>query len=603
MINKSSLRLDVFSYHNIFIVGNRNEWKDCARLCNSATDLVLCIDLGLKIDLSQQGYCVQFLDHLVKEDVLSKVNADMHHFLYNWHNNPEGEDILNVEGIELGNSFLLYLINNVTYFCHFFFNIYGLKAIEYEAIYVATKEKSIHEILSLLQLNFNNITLSGHDGEKVYSFPINQWMNEATGKETFMKKIKQAFIKLLEYGWSLRDFFSAKYCKKIYFQVYHPTLPIIKALILDQKFKLFLDNFTLKDKALPFTNQRVTRFKKKKVADWVKSAVLKDYRYGISSVWAFENHNMVQYLSKYVDEVVYRHIDEAISVALSIRDYFDKNGLDLMIPVTDLWMENRLIMNYCHSKNIPVYFIMNGLLNNSFSREGKDSKYVNCYSSSCKDDFFGGAENVYALGDPRMDKYSNIKPKEINRTNPTIIIGAAGYDVTDINSYLAYEFDFLYDILESISVLRKEGYRNSVVLKVRANGYIKQYQDFVDEYFPKLTIQIHQSTPFYEIIKAADLYISIYSQTQFEAACLGIPTIYYRKDTQSFFRPFDGESELITADTIETLTRNIRKFYANNNDFHTFMQKSVIESYIGPLDGKNLTRNIDFINQIINDTV
>lgn len=53
-----------------------------------------------------------------------------------------------------------------------------------------------------------------------------------------------------------------------------------------------------------------------------------------------------------------------------------------------------------------------------------------------------------------MDTYSLIENK-INREMPTITIGASGFNSTDLNSYVAVEFDFMYDILKAFSVLNK----------------------------------------------------------------------------------------------------------------------------------------------------
>jgi hypothetical protein len=258
-------------------------------------------------------------------------------------------------------------------------------------------------------------------------------------------------------------------------------------------------------------------------------------------------------------------------------------------------------MQYCFSKNIPVFTIINGQLNTSFTYEAKDSDYVNCYSDSMKRNYFGDKQTVFSLGDPRMDNYANLISKEINRKNPVIIIGTAGYDSTDLNSYLAYEFDFIYDILYSLQQLFDDGFSATIIIKVRANGYINMYKKFVKEYFPNILISLVQNNSFIEVIKTGDLYISIFSQTIFEAACFGIPAIYYKKDTQFIHEPFDGNSELVTAKDIHELKKVIRLFYLNDEIFNKFLSKKILEKYIGPLDGLNRRRNIDFIHELISN--
>jgi hypothetical protein len=256
-------------------------------------------------------------------------------------------------------------------------------------------------------------------------------------------------------------------------------------------------------------------------------------------------------------------------------------------------------MNYAKNNNIPIFMIANGLLNMSFENDGRNSDYINCYSEAVKEDYFNNSENAFCLGDPRMDKYYLSPKKQINRENPVIIIGAAGFNSIDLNSYLAYEFDFLYDILKVLTKVRQNGSNNKIILKVRDNGYAHQYQNFVNEYFYDLNIEVIQKTPFSTLIVRADLYISIYSQTLLEASCLDIPVIYYKKDTQFINRPFDGKSELVTANDIIELQEKIDLFYNGSNVYDAFMDKSVLEKYIGPLDGKNTQRNTDFIMDLV----
>lgn len=271
-----------------------------------------------------------------------------------------------------------------------------------------------------------------------------------------------------------------------------------------------------------------------------------------------------------------------------------------MVPVTNLWLNNRLIMNYCKENNIPIFMIINGLLNTDFTHEAKDSDWVNCYSESIKKEYYKNSATAIPLGDPRMDAYSAIKPRHINYQYPNIVIGAAGFDPTDLNSYVAYEFDFLFDILQVINDLRTEGYKNQVVLKVRANGYIGLYKSFIDEYYPQLNVKIEQAIPFIEVVKQADLYISFYSQTVFEASCLGVPVIYFKKDNQYFHAPFNNNSnELTTAINTEELKSKISAFYSQDSCFDLFLTKQVMEKYIGNLDGKNTERNLEFIDSLI----
>jgi len=108
-----------------------------------------------------------------------------------------------------------------------------------------------------------------------------------------------------------------------------------------------------------------------------------------------------------------------------------------------------------------------------------------------------------------------------------------------------------------------------------------------------------QDQSFIDVIKKADLYITIYSQTLFEASCMGIPVIYYKKDTQFVHKPFDGNSELVTANDENELFDILQMFFEKSSEFNLFKSKEIMEKYIGQLDGNNTKRNFDFIVGLI----
>jgi hypothetical protein len=156
-----------------------------------------------------------------------------------------------------------------------------------------------------------------------------------------------------------------------------------------------------------------------------------------------------------------------------------------------------------------------------------------------------------------MDQYALTPVKKINRINPTIGIGASGFSNIDLNSFLAVEFEFLREVLTAISNFEAEGTTFRVVLKVRPNGYIKQYQHFLEEYFPGVVDLIVDNVPMREVFDESDLFVSIYSQTLFEASCLVIPVIYHKMI--KIGSPFDCQSELVTT-----------KMFRSNKSFARF---------------------------------
>jgi hypothetical protein len=207
--------------------------------------------------------------------------------------------------------------------------------------------------------------------------------------------------------------------------------------------------------------------------------------------------------------------------------------------------------------------------------------------------------NIVCLGDPRMDDYAKTAARGIDRVSPTITIGASGFSNIDLNSYLAVEFEFLYQVLTAIVNVTQRGSHLRVILKVRANGYSHLYRQFIDEYFPGRVDRIEDKVPMRVVLDETDFFISIYSQTLFEASCLGIPCVYHKNDREIIDPPFDGISELVTTFDVPDLERAIRDFLAGNSRFDIFLDRQVMEKYIGPLDGGNLKRNLDFVGELL----
>lgn len=597
MIDTALIRLNKYAFRNIFIVEHRNLWYLCEELCIPQDDLVLCVDFGLYQQLTESGYQVAFLDHLIKEEFLQQENFHMHEFLNNWFKDKNGRDLLHYKGYDLGDSLQLLLINDITYFSHFFLNILGVNALAKDQLYVATEDPTILECLQKSGILYQELSGPSRGDYPEYFFPINKWVEEKTQRLPLSLRLKNWLANAFDIFFGITDRFPQKKKHRIYIQNYHPTTGIIGFLRQDKSLQLVLSNYT--NLRNIWKERRVKYRQKKNQADVTR--LLRNYLENKQARWETLGIPISEALYERVDRAVKKHLGTAISKAESIDRYFRHRKIDLMIPVTNFWTENRLIMNYCRNNNVPVFMIINGLLSTPYLSDGKDSDYVNCYSSSIRREYFNDAPNAFPLGDPRMDRYSHLPKKTINREFPVITIGTAGYASIDLNSYLAFEFDFLYDILFAVRQMIQEGRNARVVLKVRSNGYLHLYRSFVKEYFPDIDIQLEQTRSFTEVVQLSDLYISFFSQTVSEASCLGIPVLYYKKDTQSINSPYDCRSELVTPTNRDELTDVIRQFYAGSSIFDEFGRKEVMEKYVGPLSGENTRRNIEFIRHLLDD--
>jgi hypothetical protein len=304
-----------------------------------------------------------------------------------------------------------------------------------------------------------------------------------------------------------------------------------------------------------------------------------------------------------VNRVIEQRISEVLPESLRALDcticYLDRHPIRLEILVANLGQLAMLVDCVAKSRGVPSYLIINGFLANDYLDEGKYATYINAYSKSIRDHYFRGMANIVCLGDPRMDAYANAPARTINRVSPTVVIGASGFSNIDLNSYLAVEFEFLHEVLTAIRNLTTPERRFNVVLKVRSNGYSELYRRFTDEYFPGLIGMIVDDVPMRMVLDEADFFVSIYSQTLFEASCLGIPVAYHKTDREIMDPPFDGKSELVTTHDIPEFEQALSDFLGGSNRFDAFLEKSVMEKYVGPLDGGNLERNLNFVQTLL----
>jgi hypothetical protein len=593
-MNFTGILLKRNSYNNVFIIQDRNWWERCKNDFNIENDLLLTIDFGLKNEVEKAGGNVEYLDHFIETEYLEKLNYKLLDFLWNWDKAADPETF-KYKGIYFGDSFLINILNDICYTTHFFTFIQAIKLLKTSKIFCGIEDICIKQLVT--EIHDNVVLIPNPDNRTYpsYFFPINKWLYEKLEYRSLKNLLWDLTYTIMDKIVYIKNIFHNSENKLIYISRYHPTQKIIEHFIDDNRFHLLTNYYSSRRRFYKENRVSFISNKKHKSAD----KYLMSFKQCKQMSFNVEGFDLTSKLYDIIESNYAKDISKCLVVIDRILNYFKNKDLKLMIPICDYFIENRLLMNYCFKNDIPIFMIINGLLVNNFENECRGPYWVNAYGQILKEDYFYNATNVFCLGDPRMDNYFNHPEKSINRIVPTIVIGAAGYAHLDFNAYLSFEFDFLNDILKCLEKITELGYQHKVIIKVRGNGYSDQYNAFVAEYFPKMDIQIVQSVPFIEVINMADFYITFYSQTVFEASCLGIPALYYKKDTQIINRPFDTKTELVTAINPDDLTEKILSFYNNDPIYNDFLKKDVLEKYIGQLDGHNTDRNLDFIYSII----
>jgi len=603
------VQIDILSslkkeYNNIFIVQNRSFWKDLPYEYNIQKDLVLSFDFGLVNEIQSNGGAAAYFDHIVPQAIMQYYNFETYKFFENWHYDADGKDIFEYRGVDTASAARIELWNEMTYYPRILISLIALKRLSFRNIYYGLTDNSVIKLINMLSIPARSWDCKNRSNLPEYYFPIFRWMNEKVYliNANLKQRIKlfiSGFYDMAYFIWEMTPFFDRKQ-KYVFLWQYYPTASILELLKEDSRVKVVTTNYSwtrrltkqrnlpigpIKNKHKAAANEMLALFNKRKHAKYIIEGFdIGEFLYGIT-------------LEKISGSLPYY-----FAIVDSIFAFFKNKDLRLLVTISDIGIINKLMMNYCKIMDIPTYLIINGLLTTAYLNEAKAATFINAYSESIKRDHYRGMGNVFCIGDPRMDYYKKeLSKQNLNLTEPTIIIGASGFNNCDLNSYVAVEFDFFNDIMHVLSQLKSEGYKMNIVLKVRANGYISQYRDFMKEYYPNLNIEIYDTIPIKQILGRADLYISIYSQTLFEASCLGSSVLYYRKDTEVNFPPFDNKSELVTASDINELKNKILLFYENDPIYNLFRDREIMKKYVGPTDGKNLERNMNFIYSLVED--
>ncbi len=591
------------SYRHILILESRIWWEGCKAFFDPEKDLILTYDFGLMREVENLGGAALFVDHLIDTKVMQENNFLIYRFFQEWHWDINGRDIFEFRGIPFGFSFRLEIWNDLVFYSRTRICLEVLRELEFGTLFVGTQLGLIESALNEMKLSFTPVPGCKGKAGASYYFPIHRWMDEKVrfkGLGGIKYRLRDMATALQATLMSWADYLLGWRDERpaIFVQEYHPTRKLVQRLYQDGRVRLVLASFSRSRGWFRYVPVWGNSRRVQGVAD----VLMQKFRTQRCAKLVLSNGvDISEGIFKIFDQRISDRIVEAVHTLDCVIRYLDRNPVSLEVLIANIGQVAPLVDCVCKYRGIPSYLIINGLLGNEYLDEGKYATVINSYSDSIKQNYFRGMDNIVCLGDPRMDAYvqNEASLRVVNRDEPTVTIGASGHNNIDLNSYLAVEFDFLHDVLQALSILKGRGVKLRIVIKVRANGYRGQYEQFVQEYFPGLVDEILDSVSMNSVLEKTDFFISIYSQTLFEASCMGIPCLYYKKDTEIMDPPFDGHSELVTVSKVEDLIEAIEDFRSGNERFDAFLQKSVMEKYIGPLDGKNLERNLNFVYELL----
>jgi hypothetical protein len=570
------------------------------------SDLVLTENFSVKRRIILMGGDVWYFQNLLEPEISNRNNFHVQDFLENWHKDRNGNDLFTFQDVHFGLSFRIFIWTELFEFVRTYINLNEIKKLNWEKV-IITKE-------CLFLAPYLNSLLIKHELAEGYPdknftklhhyFSNASYMSSALAKPSklkyFLYKMLDIFVDLKNHLESVLPQHKSKW--HIIAQLYHPTKPIVSELSQRKDVQLITTSLMgtgligrfLKANYIP---SPYFHFKCRNTWKQINSNFLKNKH---ARLILEGNLDLTQQAYALIESAVFGRTREAVGKIRKIEKYQRRHPIDLEIQFSNLGFSETLLSCVLMKHNVSSYIVQNGLQTQRFGDEGKFAKYINAYGRNIAENYFRSASNVFALGDPRMDKYFRMRiGKTINRNRPTIGIGSSAFNSINLNSHTAIEFEFLFDVLMGISSNSIISKYDKIVIKVRPNSVLRDYETFIDEYFPSLKVLLVQNQPMEDYLSDIDLYISIYSQTLFEASCLGIPVIYYKRDQEFSYPPFDGNSEILTAVSINELDSLLDAFRRNDACFEKFLSIETMENYLGNLRGEALKLNLEFIDRIL----
>lgn len=596
----------------IYIVDDLETWNQIEHDFHIDTDLVATFDFGLQNLISNFGGKSVFIDSICDVAFLQENNYVIRNFLREWTKSESQTDLFSHRDIDFGPALKIEIWSEIVYLIRIWLSVKELIKFPSNSIVVATQSQLLIDVLKHLNIDFR-ILPYGEASTSFFYFPMHHWLKEKLSVVASKPQIFQMLLNLRDQTFFLLDRITDRLFprKLVFVHEYHPTYDLIKALLKDPLYNVCIGDISrerglfstlLKDRPIPRTRTKSSHVQSAK-------QIYTKYLFGRRAVLTCsDGSNPTTLVNSIIENKVKLILPEYIRDIESTLGYWAKRQVSIVVLISNIGKMSSIVHAIAKSRNVPTFLIINGLLEGQISDESRDATVINCYGESIREHYFSDAPNSICLGDPRMD--DAVRSAELIHCNNItssqfedeflISIGASGFNSIDLNSYSAVEFCFLYEVLSAVE--RTKIIKSSTIkinLKIRPNGYRHQYEKFIAKYFPKLSISIFDKGPMASVFKGSKIYISTYSQTLFEASVFGIPVVYHQTDTEIHDPPFDGSGKLVITKNIDQLAECIDKTVLDSTIFNGFISRTEMENYIGPLDGKCLERNLDFLKSMI----
>lgn len=577
----------------IYYITKCNSIKLLPQNSDEKQNLILLVEeFHVKNFLVKSGYNkVFYIDDFITCELAEKYNVLAHSLSIDWSKDDECQDILKIDGIGIGEIFYWHFMQKI--FVPFFkFFLAALKIIEIykvKKIFIDTDFLNYVKIFELLNIEYEVFNNEPDDSVE-YEYLVGKKYQYVSPDELlavpvadFTKKIYFAVRTVFNYA----NFLNAKR-RNILVSSYYPTKPVIKKLLLNfNNVIYFIDEIY----AQPY------EFNIKSVID-IDDLKIKLAAPFFRKKFIFEGIDCSDYFMCQIIRFVFDNKNKIEDAFCRVSSFINNNSIALFFAAVDGSWLNKIAVKICQMLKIPTVVLANGIICDNYQNEAKRCDFNITYSSSIKKDYYKNARNAVVIGNPYFDQYARFKMKKIlPKKTYKVFICPVTYSPNAINCSKHLEDEYLFDILKTLAFYNMNKKTLAIYIKPHPASSIEYLKYFL-KYYKFHDIQIVNGR-FGDVIKKADLYISNWSTSNFEAAALGIPVIYYKKDKMIFHKPFDGDSEMPAARNQSELKKLIDLFLEKPCNLSLFCNREILEKYMGPLDGYNVERVYSFLEKVL----
>jgi len=194
---------------------------------------------------------------------------------------------------------------------------------------------------------------------------------------------------------------------------------------------------------------------------------------------------------------------------------------------------------------IVVYSLFNKLLHTPIGRRqqyyGNERKTnYNLFWSAEFSNQIKDTSNTFSVGNPLLDKFYNQKVR-IDVKEPVVLICTQPYNkLMDMGILTRNQVREMYGMLWGIISQNPDIH---FIIKVHPSEDIKTYSMVIFGSQMGANYSITQTASMSDLLKVADVQVSMASYTSFEAVVAGVPIIIVHPEYLNFFDQFNGEIE------------------------------------------------------------